>query len=109
MTSPAHSYLVTIDGKQHGPYRAQQIRAKLAQGKLSETDLVWRDGMPEWVPIASIISEFPGGTPPPVPDEAVTHITKLTITHPTDFPTAVLDMPEKGIYEPPATLKQKTC
>jgi hypothetical protein len=107
MTSPAHSYFVTIDGQKHGPYRALQIRAKLAQGKLSEADFIWRDGMTEWVPIASMISEFPGAVPPPVPDEAVTRINQLEITHLNDFPTTVLEMPNKGIYEPPATLKQK--
>lgn len=107
MPSPVHSYFVTIDGKQHGPYRAQQIRAKLGQGKLSEADFIWREGMPEWVPIAAIIAEFPGVTPPPLPDEAITRITKLTITHPTDFPTTEVPIPPKGMYEPAATLKQK--
>jgi hypothetical protein len=104
---PEKSYFVTIDGKQHGPYRATQIRSKLGQGKLAETDFIWCDGMPKWVPVGSIIAEFPGVTPPPVPEDAITRITKLTITHPNEFPTTVLDMPEKGIYEPAATLKQK--
>jgi hypothetical protein len=107
MASPAHSYFVTIDGQKHGPYRAQQVRSKLAQGKLSEADFIWRDGFPEWVPIASIISKFPGAIPPPVPDEAITRVNELRITHPNAFPTTVLQMPAKGIFEPLATLKQK--
>lgn len=65
--------------------------------------------MENWVPIESIILKFPGAVPPPVPDEAVTNITKLTITHPNKFPTTELDIPVKGIFEPAATLKQKNA
>jgi hypothetical protein len=100
-------YFVALDGKQSGPYKGQQIRNKLQQGKLRESDYIWREGMQDWSQIGSMLNELPGAEPPPAPEPD--HIRKLTITHPDDFPTTELEVPEKGIYEPPATMSQKNA
>src|SRR6184192_4480066 len=44
------NYFVAVDGKTSGPFKGQQIRNKLNQGKLLESDFIWREGMTEWLP-----------------------------------------------------------
>jgi len=100
-------YFVAADGKQSGPYKAQQIRNRLQQAKLRESDYLWREGMSDWAQISSMLNELPGAAPPPVPEPD--RIRKLTITHPDDCPTSELEIPERGIYEPPATMSQKNA
>ncbi len=45
------------NGTQLGPVEEGEIRAKLAAGEISPTDLVWRDGMPDWL-VATRVAEF---------------------------------------------------
>ncbi len=56
-------YFIGKDGKQLGPFEAGQVRAQLDAGLISPTDLLWREGMPDWAPVSS---EFPPA-PPPIP------------------------------------------
>src|SRR5882724_423919 len=39
--------------QQLGPVSLQQLSAMIGQGQVSLTDLVWTDGMAEWVPASS--------------------------------------------------------
>jgi hypothetical protein len=41
-------------GQQQGPVDSDTLKDMLAAGELSETDLVWKEGMPEWIPAASV-------------------------------------------------------
>ncbi|MES2996777.1 MAG: GYF domain-containing protein [Verrucomicrobiota bacterium] len=48
---------------QHGPVSDAELRGKLATGEISPLDLVWREGMGNWTPMAQV-AEFglmPGG------------------------------------------------
>lgn len=61
------------NGVQLGPISDNEIRMKLASGEISATDLVWRDGMNDWLPAAKVadltpLSAFPvaRSTTPPV-------------------------------------------
>jgi hypothetical protein len=56
------------DGNQLGPFTEQQLKDEITQGHLSASDLAWKEGTPDWVPISSLL----GGTPPPVSPSAVT-------------------------------------
>jgi len=40
---------VSRDGKQYGPYSDEQLRARAGSGRLAPNDLVWKDGLPEWI------------------------------------------------------------
>jgi uncharacterized RDD family membrane protein YckC len=62
-------YYIGKDGRQLGPYEAAQVREQLALGTLSPDDLVWRQGLPDWVPLHR---EFPSATPPPIPADVAT-------------------------------------
>lgn len=60
------------DGRQHGPVDEAELRQLVASGRLKPDDLVWRDGMPEWVPVSSLpqLAPSPGPSmapPPPAP------------------------------------------
>ena len=58
---------VAIDGVQHGPLTADEIRAR---GVLPDHALVWTDGMAEWqpvgaTPLAGQLTAAPSSAPPP--------------------------------------------
>ena len=55
------------DGNQLGPFTEQQLKDEITQGHFSASDMAWKEGTPDWVPINSLL----GGTPPPVPPAAV--------------------------------------
>lgn len=75
--------------EKHGPYSVEDIQAYLSSGHLQLTDLAWREGMSDWVPL----SQFPGlnllevrlpPPPPIVPPQAVTQ-TPVTKRGPSAF------------------------
>lgn len=51
------------NGNQLGPISGDEIKAKLASGEIGATDLVWKDGMADWVP-ASQVGELRSLVPP---------------------------------------------
>jgi TM2 domain-containing membrane protein YozV len=52
------------NGQRHGPIAESDLRALVGQGRLSVSDLVWRDGMPAWAPIHEALGI---ALPPPPP------------------------------------------
>jgi len=58
-------------GRKFGPVPARRLRALARSGRLSSNDLVWREGLPKWVPVERVAGLF-GSTaagPPPLPPE----------------------------------------
>ncbi len=51
------------NGTQLGPVEESELRAKLARGEISTTDLVWREGMPDWL-AAARVAELSTTVPP---------------------------------------------
>jgi len=100
------NYFVAVDGKTSGPFKGQQIRNKLNQGKLVESDFIWREGMKDWLPLSEIVGEIPGTSVPALPEQdSGPH--SMLMEHPNELPPTEVEIPPKGIYEPPATLSQK--
>lgn len=53
--------------QRNGPINTTALK-KLAQaGQLLPTDMIWRDGLPQWVPASSVKGLFVGPPPPPPP------------------------------------------
>lgn len=50
----ATEWFVGINGTQHGPLSSSQMRDMAAAGKIGPDDLVWRDGLAEWMPASQI-------------------------------------------------------
>lgn len=42
------------NGTQLGPVAEGELRAKLVAGEISQSDMVWREGMSNWLPVAKI-------------------------------------------------------
>lgn len=57
-------YFIGKDGKQLGPFDAQQVREQLNAGLIGYDDLVWHEGMANWAPVRT---EFPPLATPPIP------------------------------------------
>lgn len=46
---------------EQGPISTAQIKALAAAGALKRDDLVWKEGMPNWLPASDVEDLFPGG------------------------------------------------
>lgn len=63
------------NGQNSGPYSSAQLQQLAATGQLSPTDLVWKEGMQQWLPATSIKGLFakpssPVSPAPPCPGPA---------------------------------------
>ena len=54
------------NGTQLGPVEEVELRAKLASGEISAADLVWKDGMPDWLAASRVAELAPLTTLPSV-------------------------------------------
>jgi len=57
------------ENKQHGPVSAAELKQLADRGQLRPSDLVWREGMEEWIAAKKVKGLFEEGTPaaPPKP------------------------------------------
>lgn len=55
------------DGSQHGPVAEAELLEMIRDGSVRASDLVWKDGMPEWKPVAQLppLATAAISTPPP--------------------------------------------
>ena len=58
-----------INGQQTGPLNAQALQAAIAGGTLTKATLVWKQGLPNWVPAENVpeVASLFGSVPPPLP------------------------------------------
>lgn len=85
------------NNSQLGPVEEEELRAKLASGEISTTDLVWRDGMPDWL-AAARVPEFSSLTAlPAVPP--LGGVTQSPYSPPQSQPLPAY--PQTGIYQGP--------
>ncbi len=81
-------------GKQAGPISASEIKQLAASGQLLPTDMLWKDGMPEWVHAArfkGLYLDISNSGPPPLP----TASTGAFTTAPND-PLSIIRAPVIG-------------
>jgi hypothetical protein len=57
------SWYYAASGVKNGPVSEDDLRALAASGRLLPTDLVWSEGMTDWLPAASIPGLLPAGAP----------------------------------------------
>jgi GYF domain 2 len=62
----AMNWYVGRDGQQYGPVADTAFRGMVETGQVLPTDLVWCDGMPNWVPASALPRQQPQPTPEPV-------------------------------------------
>jgi hypothetical protein len=58
------------DGKQEGPCSEADVRRWLAEGRFGRDAVAWRKGMPDWVPLTTLLGERPAAAPASPPPMA---------------------------------------
>ena len=53
-------------GQQFGPISESTLRARIAVGEIDRNDLIWTDGMAQWLPLREMPEFFEAPTPPPL-------------------------------------------
>ncbi len=69
---PAVAYHVAVNGQAAGPFDLNILRQMISEGKLIESSLVWKTGMPSWARAGSIEELkklFADTMPPPIPTD----------------------------------------
>jgi len=56
---PITGYYVSINGQQAGPFDTAGLRQLISVGQLTETSLVWREGMANWAAAATVAELAP--------------------------------------------------
>jgi|GEM_PF-433817 len=64
------AYHLSIAGEKSGPFPGFAIIDRIREGSVSREDLVWRQGMAEWLPLGQV-DEFDGYWPPSAEEIAV--------------------------------------
>ena len=68
----ADQWFYTRDGQQFGPFSAEQLKQLATSRQLSQTDMLWKDGMKDWAPARAVRGLFPAEAaapkPPPLRD-----------------------------------------
>ena len=59
----ASEWYYSHDGERHGPVSTDQLKELAAAGKLGVEDLVWKDGMQDWVPAGKVKNLLPSASP----------------------------------------------
>jgi uncharacterized membrane protein YhaH (DUF805 family) len=57
------SWYYSVAGQQFGPVSGTELKRHAETGKITESDLVWKDGMAEWVPAKKVKGLLPVATP----------------------------------------------
>ena len=65
---PQTQYHLATNGTEQGVYDIPTIQSMLSQGSINVTSLVWKPGMPQWLPISQVPELFTE-TPPPIPQQ----------------------------------------
>lgn len=71
----ASSWHVARNDNQHGPYSSKQLQEMAQAGELSPTDIVWREGLKDWISASQVKGLFSASQilekvpqqPPPIP------------------------------------------
>jgi hypothetical protein len=60
----ASQWFYARNGQRHGPVNSAQLTALAKSGQLSPADLIWKEGMTQWVPAGNSPQLFPKGQGP---------------------------------------------
>lgn len=60
-------YFVDAGHDRHGPVSGEELAQAFRQGRVNRDTLVWRDGLPQWVPLEQHLAELPALPPPVLP------------------------------------------
>ena len=61
------NFLILRNGQQQGPYPLSSLPEMRRYGGVLDTDHIWVDGAPSWVPVANYLGPKSAAAPPPLP------------------------------------------
>jgi membrane protease subunit (stomatin/prohibitin family) len=66
---PAVQWFAGINGAQAGPFDTGSLRSAVSEGRITRDTLVWKAGMPGWVPAGTVeeLASIFAAVPPPLP------------------------------------------
>ncbi len=89
-------YYVDAGHNRQGPVSAEDLAAAFRQGRVNRDTLVWRDGLPQWVPLERHLGELPAPPPAlPLPG-AEPGSGPATTTHGSDATANIDDVVDAG-------------
>ena len=59
MANEASWHVLTAGGEQMGPYTDDELRTYAGEGRITPENLLWAEGMEDWVPAAQVEGLFP--------------------------------------------------
>ncbi len=59
-------WFYSSNGTQSGPISHQELTAKVQSGEVRDTDLIWKEGMADWLPLNQV-PDFAGSVVPSAP------------------------------------------
>ena len=68
--APQHQYYVAMHGQTYGPYPYEYMLEMLKSNQINTQTSVWRDGLPNWIPVAQcpeLNTQTSSIVPPPPP------------------------------------------
>jgi hypothetical protein len=78
----ADQWYYARNNQKHGPLTGQQLKRAAVTGQLQPTDMVWKEGMPKWVPASGVKGLFqPAQTAAAVPARAAVARQPSTDSH----------------------------
>jgi TM2 domain-containing membrane protein YozV len=90
------------EGQQHGPHTEEELRRFLAEGRLTPSELIWKAGMPGWVPAHTVFPPaVPAGGPPPPPPAGWSPQPPHQLPAPYAAPQPPYANPQYAPYGPP--------
>lgn len=60
----ADEWHYVVDGNKTGPVSAAALKELARSGRLSPADLIWKEGMGQWIPASRVKGLFPADSPP---------------------------------------------
>lgn len=102
----AAEWYVGRSGEQSGPYTSQQLIQLANEGRLSPTDVLWKEGMSEWAPCSSVRGLFGEAAsssnplprrPAPRPTAPPPRVASSRVGNPRTDEFAVTDISESGL------------
>lgn len=96
----ADEWFVGRQGTRSGPYPTDVVRRMVAAGEIRPGDLVWREGMADWVPLSSVPGLGPAPATSPVPLSAAQPMSDNPYAAPSavDFPVEVITTATGGPF-----------
>jgi len=98
MASVPTEWYYSSAGQQLGPVSPKELKELATSGQLAPTDLVWREGMPEWKPASSVkglLATTSQSAPPPLP------LPVQAVRYNTQQPTELTELADDQLLKTP--------